>query len=579
MGAFFLEHRGVPHSGPSVIETARKLFEKQGFVGSKLFETKFARVLVFPKQVAPAGNWYDAGDQGFCTATGTFIYRGQSGVAALKAFHADFDPQRLPHDDIYGAFCIIIAKHGRVHLLVDRLGIYKVYKDSAGRYLTSSFLGLLGVLKRREIDRQSVYEYVFHQAAYGGDTVVRDIKLADCDKLYMIDDLITTKSLPDLAVPSFEARSIDDHLDRTLGGLRAFYKIIARCFGNDIDAPLSGGYDSRLNLALLLDQGISPEIHVYGRSDDADVGIARTIAEGERYNLAHVDKNTWPQPGTDEFTEILRTNFYAFDGYPNDGIFDPGADIETRRDRCRNGKLMLNGGGGEVFRNFYYLRNRSYSVSQFVSAFYSRFDPFMCSPRFSVPGYHAKLGEKIKGVLKLERDQLTRAEIELLYPIFRCRYWMGRNNSVNTRLGETLTPFIDYKVVRDAMGIPLAYKNSGLFEGRLLRRLNPGLAAYPSVYGHGFDTDPPLKRRLKDLATLWRPILLRRYSYRLQARSMSRQRPYVLQPSYMSSVLPEGFFYMKRFFDMDAMTDVGQLARAATLEYLFQSLDVDPPPD
>ena len=75
---------------------------------------------------------------------------------------------------------------------------------------------------------------------------------------------------------------------------------------------------------------------------------------------------------------------------------------------------------------------------------------------------------------------------------------MGKNNRVNNRFGPALTPFIDVNVVPDAVAIPLRYKNSGRFGGRMIALLSPELAAYPSDYGHSFTEDPPLARRLRD---------------------------------------------------------------------------------
>ncbi|MFQ5535029.1 MAG: hypothetical protein ACE5EM_09450 [Sphingomonadales bacterium] len=578
MGAFFLVRGSERSTVSTVTSTARKLFEKQGFEAPKSLVTAHAELLLFPKQVAPVANYYDGGENEFCAATGTFIYKGQIGTPALKAFHADFDPARIPLGGMYGAFCVIVAKAGRLHLFTDRLGVYKVYVDSDRRMFSSSFLGLAGALRRRVIEPRAVYEYVFQGATYGQATVLQGIEQADCDQVYHIGKRLTCSGAPRALPVGFEHGSIDFHLERNLENLRRFYRTIARCFPGGIDTALSGGYDSRLTLALLRDQSVSAKVHVYGGQGDADVRVARNIASGEGFELVHVDKGGWPRPAPAGFADIVDRNFQAFDGYPADGIFDPGADLETRRSRCRNGELMLNGGGGEVFRNFFYLPNRPFLARHLVWAFYSGFDPRTCRTRyFSERDYCGGLSDKIKRVLGVDNGMLTRPEIELLYPIFRCRYWMGRNNSVNNRLGPALTPFIDHQVVGDAVKIPLEYKNYGLFEGRMIRALDPKLASYPSAYGHDFASGPTLGHKLYDLATLWRPAPLRRYAYRVQARCKPWRRPFWLEPPYLDAALPDGFPVMNRFFDMNALRDPTQLARAATLEYLFQAFNADPP--
>ena len=61
---------------------------------------------------------------------------------------------------------------------------------------------------------------------------------------------------------------------------------------------------------------------------------------------------------------------------------------------------------------------------------------------------------KLRQAVEAESDRFTRGEVEALYPFYRCRYWMGRNNSVNNKLGASLTPFIDANVVPAALALP-----------------------------------------------------------------------------------------------------------------------------
>jgi hypothetical protein len=52
---------------------------------------------------------------------------------------------------------------------------------------------------------------------------------------------------------------------------------VAASFGDRVTCALSGGYDSRLILALLRRHGVSPRVYVYGPPGDKDVELARTI--------------------------------------------------------------------------------------------------------------------------------------------------------------------------------------------------------------------------------------------------------------------------------------------------------------
>lgn len=236
---------------------------------------------------------------------------------------------------------------------------------------------------------------------------------------------------------------------------------------------------------------------------------------------------------------------------------------------------MLNGGGGEIFRNFFHLRDARFTVEALLWSFYSQFDPRVCTGRFSEREYHRQLAEKMKQTLGITRDRLYRHEIELLYPLFRCRFWMGQNNSINNRLGYALTPFIDHTIVRDAVTVPVKYKNFGRLEARLIRTVDPRLAAYSSSYGHDFLHDPPRKRTVKDLGMHLRPCWLRRRIYRLRSRLRPGPKSMLSPARDCGTALKEDFPYMRHWFHIRAIRDPQQFNRICTLAYLFQKLRPD----
>jgi len=237
---------------------------------------------------------------------------------------------------------------------------------------------------------------------------------------------------------------------------------------------------------------------------------------------------------------------------------------------------VLNGGGGEIFRNFHYLPDRRFSIRDLVWSFYSQYDPKACTQRFSAAEFEGNLTATIKAALGIERNTLERLEIERLYPYYRCKYWMGRNNGVNNKLGFAVTPFVTHSLVERALRIPLRQKNSGRFEARLIRETHPRLARYPSAYGHSFTEPPPWKRTMKERLTMARPPWLRRLSFRLKHRGPT-PRPAILRDETVGRVIDLGFPYMRRFFDVAKVYHHGQYARLCTLEYLLQSYNAADP--
>lgn len=572
MGAFFLIQKTPSKDCLSLLERFRNHFSLQGFTDPEILSNERYDLYVYKKIDTNNENVYRSDDGGFCVCTGTLIYDGKTGVAALEALYKNFQPESFNSDELYGAYCIVISKNHKDYLFIDRLGVYKVFKDSDGQCWSSSFLALSESLKKLSLNTQCIYEYVFQGANYAEETVFNEVGLVNPDYLYELGAKVTTRSMTDTLVANNDNQDLDYHLDTNSRNLLDIYGNIKSAFGANIDTALSGGYDSRLTLALLLDQGLKPKVHVYGKSSDVDVKIALLIDEQESLGLKHIDKSATPTVSREEFAGIVEQNFYAFDGLPSDGIFDNGKDLASRRQRCANGELMLNGGGGEVFRNFFYLWDKRFSTKQFLWGFYNRFDPAACSRRFNENIYYSKLQQKVKKVLHTDRDMLQRAQIELLYPLFRCRYWMGKNNSVNNRFGYALTPFIDYRIVKDAVAIPMKFKNFGNFEGMLINRINSRLAAYPSAYGHSFSHEAPLEKKLKEVATYMRPSILRKYLFRIKTRKSKAVLPYYLSPEYRGNVLQDGFVYGHEFFKTNLINDNEQFNRLCTLEYVFQRL-------
>ncbi len=570
-GGFFIARKDLRKGEPLIAERMRREFKRQGFATPRRLETAEWVICVYPKLSATDDKVVIRKDGAFAFAVGTFFYRGRKGGAAIWRLLDDHSDGTLDWDEARGTFCAVIGLRGRLTVVLDRLGVFKVFRTHDWAAISSSFNALFATVKHPTCDHQSVYEYVFQGATYDERTVLEQIKLLDYRDAVLLDGRVSRERLSLSLDACFEETSFDAHLERNREALRDWFRIIVDGFPDKIDTALSGGYDSRLILALLRERSVSPRLHVYGASDDPDVIVATRIAASEKFALIHQDKSRYAKPTPAQFPEIVQRNCAVFDGYPSDGIFDNGADLQTRYDRAKDGAVMLNGGGGEIFRNFFYLRSASFTVRQLLWAFFSQFDPAICTPIFSEESYYEGMAEAVRHALDLRDDLLTRPQIEYLYPCLRCNYWMGRNNSINNRLGYALTPFIDQKIVQNALRIPLAYKSHGRFESALIRTLDPALARYPSSYGHDLASLPSWRRRLKGSLTLLRPCLVRRYSYRAQMRIRKAPRPFYFERRYLEAVIDPSFPLMSEFFTIARVHDDVQLNRICTLEYLLST--------
>ena len=294
------------------------------------------------------------------------------------------------------------------------------------------------------------------------------------------------------------------------------------------------------------------------------------IAERLRLPIRHVDKARRNEalPELDAHTLIERLRF--FDGLPIDGIFDRGADHETRLAQSANGAIALNGGGGEVLRNFFYLGDRRFSVEQVVQVFYANHDPRVARQPVELARLRFHLGESIAAQLG-HGGRLSRTEVEAVYPLFRARFWTARNNAMAARCGHFLTPLLDPPLVRLSIALPLSWKDYGRFEGSLIARLDPLLADFPLSYGYTPRQGPGAAY----VARMWlqhhrppwlraRTVLLKRLIGRLPAPSA---------PPQAARLLP-GARRIDELLDLRRLVDEDQVARALTLEQLVRSYGV-----
>ncbi len=324
-------------------------------------------------------------------------------------------------------------------------------------------------------------------------------------------------------------------------------------------------------LACLRRYGTKPRVHVYGSRPEKDVRLAAEIARKEGFRLDVIDKQERPVIPADGFVETAHRNFLAADGYEYGGIFHNGAEIGESARRVRGNAIAFNGGGGEIFRNFFYLLDREYSIREILWCFYSRFDPATCTRDFDSAGYYRGLEKKVMDLLGDEQRRLPRPTVEWLYHNFRCRAWDGKVDSIASRYGFTAMPYLERSITEHASTLPISWKNHGAYEAELIRRIDHRLAGYLSIYGHDFSGSPPPSRRLADYATYLRPPWLRRYTYRLKSvhRPPADWPGYLARP-YLDAVVPGGAVIMRQLFRLERVRDDQQFARILSLEYALR---------
>ena len=568
MGAFLiLQEQRLSEPRKQAALTA---LSRAGFSNPLILTCADKTIYLYDKLVSPVPRLYEHGNGDFCFSVGTLFYDGCYGLDASEKLFKTFSPARIDPTLFDGSFTVVLSRGGKLYIFGDPLGTYRLFHSEDHTVWGSSFVAAASAMNSLKPNPQGLYEYVFQGATYGNDTPFHEIRMADSHAVYEWEE----REAPQRRPRSFNMflrpinGSQDELTDDCLEALKTQFSQVVGQFRDNIDTALSGGYDSRLMLALLRQAGSRPKVHVYGADNDPDVMVAKAIAAGENIPLTHRDKSQSVPPTAEDYPAIVAKNFFVMDGIPNEGIFDNGLNLETRRERVDGGALALNGGGGEIYRDFFHLPDQPLTVEDMIKTFYSQYDPASTTEEFSERLYRERLAQKIRTVLDKTTDQLTRTEAEAIYPLFRLRYWMGKNNTLNNRFGPALTPFTRYSVLQSAMPVPLSMKYYGNFEAAMIRKLDPVLASYDTDYGYNLAAPAPLGARMAGWMDINKPIGLRQHIFALKNRMRKLQKPYYMTEEYLNGIIDSACPAMSRYFRLDHINSAEQLNRLYTLEYL-----------
>ncbi len=509
---------------------------------------------------------------GCVASVGPMWYRGRAGEAALRAVLDEVgpacDPDRLDRDAFLGSFTLFVARGARAVVLGDPLGLQRVFVRRDAGVVSTSWLAALQAGATRTLDRVAALEYLLHGAVHGEATPVVEVEALPPQGWYdAAAGGFVACARPALADPGPFAGRREDAVVAVADHYRHVFATVA---GDEaaVRMALSGGFDSRLLLAGLAALGVRPELFVYGGEHDGDVRVARRVAAGEGLALEVVDKLAAERDCPPLSIDGVEAACLYFDGLPVDGILDRGVDRATRHAQHAGGALVLNGGGGEILRNFFHLPDRTLSPGALWAAFYGGVDASAVRRAADARALRDRMTAGIARSVSAG-PRMNRRQVELAYPLFRCRYWMGRNNAVSNRWGRFATPLVDPVAARLAASLPIAWKQAGAFEADVIAALHPRVAAYPSAYGFPFTRPPGWRARASEWSTCARPVRARPWIARLR-RALSGEGPGAAALSDARAALGDAWA-IDALVDVRRLRDEGMVLRAATLEHLVAS--------
>lgn len=575
MAGLFLARNDGSDFSATALTAARTAFAAQGFPAPAAHAIPGWALLHFPYIIGGPEGLLVRGDD-LAAVAGTPVIDGKFGHAALESLLA-MDPLALDWNRIGGQFVVLVRRGGRTFLFGDYFSAFQLFHDTGDRLFSTSLLAAAQAMPRLSFDPQGVYELAFNVMPIGDDTVFAELKTLSPFAVIELTERGAIRHRIEKPLPAAPSNAtLAEQIERHRAPLARIVGAHVRQFGDQVRSPLSGGLDSRLVLAALREAGCRPELYVYGLPGDEDVEIAQAMGAALGFEVAWTDKYA-DSPPPDAFPDLVERNFHQFDGLPTFGnIFDNGAHGSAQLERHAGGALVVSGGCGEIYRNFFYLPDRRFSAHDVARTFFARFTPGDATEAFDSRAFLDGITARIRTAIEppAATGRLDRNRIEQIYPRIRCRALFGREISLEGRYSPYLMPFLDHQVVAQAMTIPLALKHAGRFEAALLNAIDPQLAAQPSAYGHDFTGPPSRKHRFAEWSTRVRPVWVRQHTYALRRRlgPMGDEHGGLLAPDYMNRVIDPDFPAMRRFFRIESITDSGLWRRIANLEYLAARL-------
>lgn len=574
LNALFVALGGADRSGTA---RAAASMQRQGFIAASSFDFKggLLRAWAHPDQ-RDVADLDVRTSEGGAACVGPIWYRGRFGNAALKLLLDECDAPGFPDEtQLRGNFALLLCTPRRCLLLNDLLGLVRIYASPDGLFYSTSWLAACAYTGQVELDTAAAVEYVLAGASHSDRTLARGITKLPLAGMFNLAEkrvLVRPRLWEDARRDT--PATVDASVAQIGSHLHDVFTEVVAAFPGRTRMALSGGFDSRLILAGLLEAGTRPELFVYGHATSDDVRIARAVADSIGAPLEVIDKDALNRARPLTGMDHLLANALFFDGLPNDGIYDSGTDQQTRVSQTAGGYLAMNGGGGEIFRNYFYLPDRRFCAMDIVRTFYRGFDRRVFRRRQDLSVYENRMAASILRAVAPDigdiGQPLGRHHVELAYPLFRCHHWMGVNNSVAARHGYFTTPLVDPISIGLAWRLPLAWKNAGLLESSLVTYLHHGIASVMSAHGFCFTDGPSSAARFAAWRDRARPVFARP----IIGAFARRVRRHAVMPSFAAqcrALLP-GDWRMDALLDLEYLPDNQAFSRSLAIEVLWRKL-------
>lgn len=501
----------------------------------------------------------------------------------LRAVHDDLCSHNSLPKDLSGSFVVIALIRNVIHIESGCNGLIKVYSTSDTQAVSTSLVALRKLVSSVTISKQELFEYILCGTVYGAKTVFHEISVLESRKTHVFhnDSYHTFDKPPEPPISPNRYSDLKSNVTRVSEDLRQIFSKIKSCYGNQLAVPITGGFDSRLICACVNQAGIRPDFcFVLHKDHQKDIDIAKKIAKALKWDLVVLDNdfNSWEKG---KQVNILKNQYYSYDGLGIGGILQVFSGMDAYA-RIPPNHLLLDGNGGEIFRNIHRLPNRPMKLRDYVLKTFLKKIPSFSQPAFNMDEFIYNVSDKISSIMRYKGKTSPRHQLEAIFPYFSLKYWLAENFSVANQFTDIYSPFSDPELVRRSLMIPSRFKQLGFIEAKVIENISPDLASIDSNYGYDFRYGMTIARRIKEslIITLANSPLVN-YKKALKRHKTKSNLPFYAKSAYLSTMKDAAYaihgtfldtMVTEQYVDFQLLNSADQISRLISVELLAQDV-------
>ena len=496
MSAFFI----VPTAQAPLINVAERVFEKRGIRGGRHFTLSCGELLLYPKQMLDVEN-FKANDKGSIFCIGTPVYKGLSYDESQKQMLDDFQQGKLQTELLLGEYVLIFDVGGRVSVLTDATGMYKLFTDLDSRFVTSSFMAA-AACTAHTINHLAVAEQMLYGFVGAPDTLVNEVVCLKNPKEKASVSWIQWlghEQHPNLKRSKTKAESVKrqhDAISEYLKGVRA----LVHEFGGE--CGMSGGNDSRLVYASV-NAACEPlkSVHTHCTSNvhNKEINVVKKVVGILGTPLNMVPTTYISDCDGDTINETLRENVMYFDARnaENIGAFSQTHTQWYKKAAANGNGVTFSGIAGEIYRDFYHTKVPRFGFNRWLESRVFAKGIKSMIPCGLYDGAMRRITEKVQTETGLDLQKKTNPIVaKRFFDCYRIPNALSNVVHANNQMSFYLAPFTESMLIRTAKPDGCWHEHCGEYEGKITTAFMPNVAAIPGSNGYPL-SDVPHKDLLK----------------------------------------------------------------------------------